>query len=139
MADKPKRFHVLPTAKEPHAPGIWDHGDGTWTVYPYLDPDTLDLNREYQEAQGCERLIITSPDASAQRVAGIHFHGFDEGLTRNRYAATELLNGLQAAISLARWLDCQEYGGEWPWADQETAEPRGQPVEDWLEGLRKDA
>ena len=133
MADKPIGFTILPTAKAPHPPGIWDHGDGTWTVYPYLDPDTLGKNRELQEAQGYERLVVTSPDASRRKVAGIHFYGFDEGLTRNRYAASELLAGLQAAISLARWLDCNEFDGDWPWARED--DERGQPIGEWLDGL----
>ena len=114
---EPKRFHLLPTATKPHQPGIWDNGDGTFTIYPQLTPKGVRRNRQAMEAQDQPRFLVTPPNIEAGRiVAGIQFHGFSD-LTRNRYAAVEIVTGLEAAISLAKWLDCSEYGvNDWPWA-----------------------
>ena len=122
MTDQPQRFHVLPTATEPHLPAVWDNGDGTFTVYPHLEPENLELNRVSAEANDTPRFHVTPPDASVNRVAGIHFLGFDGPLCRNRRAAAQLVRGLEAAVSLARWLDYAAYGGDWPWADGEEGQ-----------------
>jgi len=117
MTDDSRLFHLLPTATRPHQPGIWDNGDGTFTIYPQLTPKGVRRNRAAMEAQDQPRFVVTPPQVPDRMVAGIQFHGFG-GITRNRYAASEILQGLEAAISLAKWLDCNEYGdgGQWPWA-----------------------
>jgi len=121
MTDKPtfRGFHVLPTASEPNIPGVWDNGDGTYVIYPSLNPDNVRSNRMLHEANNEPRFKVTKPDSRVKRVAGIHFLGFTDGLIRNRYSAAQLVRGLEAAVSLARWLDCAEYGGDWPWVREE--------------------
>jgi len=120
MTDDSRLFHLLPTATRPHQPGIWDNGDGTFTIYPHLGPENVEHNRVSAEANDVPRFRVTPADKSVNRVAGIHFLSFGDLLSRNRYAASEILQGLEAAISLAKWLDCNEYGdgGQWPWAKE---------------------
>ena len=115
----PKRFTLLPTAIEPHQPGVWDNGDGSFTVYPHLTPENVAVNYELANAQDCKRLLVTPADAGANCVSGIRFLGFDGQAGINRYAAGEIVRALEAAISLARWLDCAAYGKDWPWAQWE--------------------
>ena len=118
MTDQPQRFHVLPTASEPHLPAACDNGDGTFTVYPHLGPENVESNRVSAEANDMPRFHVTPPDPSVNRVAGIHFLGFDGPLCCNRYAAAQLARGLEAAVSIARWLDYEAYNGNWPWAEK---------------------
>ena len=120
-----ERFTLLPTVIEPHQPGVWDNGDGTFTIYPHLTPENVEVNRDLAEAQGCQRLLVTPADKGVQCVSGIRFLGFDAQAGINRYAAAEVLKALEAAISLARWLDCAAYGKEWPWEQAEVKERTG--------------
>ena len=96
-----KRFTLLPTTIEPHQPGVWDNGDGSFTVYPHLNPENVAINWELSERNDDKRLLVTPADAGVNCVSGIRFLGFDDQAGINRYAAGEFVRALEAAISLA--------------------------------------